>query len=132
MDNATAKRQEVGRAACALCLNSSCERADVDVCGETLVHDVNMLTVVASESYAGFVAGLQSELKADLYDRPTKASVDYFNGRTVYLSDGETHTFTVAEATAAYNYLVRNDYVDDNGEVTDRYRAAAESATLPP
>jgi type III restriction enzyme len=125
-DNATAKRQEVGRGL-RLCVNSSGERQDVDVCGETFVHDVNMLTVVASESYAGFVAGLQSELKADLYDRPTKASVDYFNGRTVYSSDGETHTFTVAEATAAYNYLVRNDYVDDNGEVTDRYRAAAES-----
>ncbi len=125
-DNATAKRQEVGRGL-RLCVDSSGERQDVDVCGETLVHDVNMLTVVASESYAGFVAGLQSELKADLYDRPAKASADYFNGRTVYLSDGETHTFTVAEATAAYNYLVRNDYVDDNGEVTDRYRAAAES-----
>jgi type III restriction enzyme len=125
-DNATAKRQEVGRGL-RLCVNSSGERQDVDVCGETLVHDVNVLTVVASESYAGFVAGLQSELKDDLYDRPTKASVDYFNGRTVYLSDGETHTFTVAEATAAYNYLVRSNYIDDNGEVTDRYRAAAES-----
>ena len=130
-DNATAKRQEVGRGL-RLCVNSSGERQDVDVCGETFVHDVNLLTVVASESYAEFVAGLQSELKADLYDRPTKASVNYFNGRTVYVRDGEIHTFTAAEATAAYNYLVRNDYVDDNGEITDTYRAAAESGNLAP
>lgn len=130
-DNATAKRQEVGRGL-RLCVNSSGERQDLDVCGETLVHDVNMLTVVASESYAGFVAGLQSELKADLYDRPAKASVDYFNGKTVYSSDGETHTFTAAEATVAYNYLVRNGYVDDNGEITDIYRTAASSGNLAP
>ena len=57
--------------------------------------------------------------------------MDYFNGRTVYVSDGETHTFTVAEATAAYNYLVRNDYVNDNGELTDIYRAVAESGSFP-
>jgi type III restriction enzyme len=49
----------------------------------------------------------------------------------VYVSDGENHTFTVAEATTAYNYLVRNDYVNDNGELTDIYRAVAESGSFP-
>ena len=130
-DNATAKRQEVGRGL-RLCVNSFGERQDLESCGETLVHNVNMLTVVASESYAGFVADLQSEIKSDLYERPTKASVEYFSGRTVYLSDEQTHTLTVAEATAVYNYLVRNDYVDDNGGVTDNYRAAAEAGSFAP
>lgn len=129
-DNATAKRQEVGRGL-RLCVNSSGERQDVDVCGETLVHGVNLLTVVASESYAGFVADLQSEIKSDLYDRPTKASIEYFSGRTVKIGE-DTHTFTVAEATATYNYLVRNEYVNDNGEVTDIYRSAAESDSFAP
>lgn len=36
-----------------------------------------------------------------------------------------------AEATTAYNYLVRNDYVNDNGELTDIYRAVAESGSFP-
>jgi type III restriction enzyme len=130
-DNATAKRQEVGRGL-RLCVNSLGERQDLEVCGESLVQSVNMLTVVASESYAGFVADLQSEIKSDLYERPTKASVDYFNGRTVYLTEEEPHTFTIAEATAVYNYLVRNDYVDDNGGVTDTYRAAAETGRFAP
>ncbi len=130
-DNATAKRQEVGRGL-RLCVNATGERQDLDVCGDALVHSVNMLTVVASESYAGFVADLQSEIKSDLYERPTKASVEYFSGRTIYLNNEDTHTFTAAEATAIYNYLVRNDYVDDNGGVTDTYRAAAEASSFAP
>lgn len=43
-----------------------------------------------------------------------------------YILGGEdTHLITVEEATAIYNYLVRNEYVDDQGEVTDAYRVAA-------
>lgn len=129
-DNATAKRQEVGRGL-RLCVNSSGERQDIDVCGETLVHGVNMLTVVASESYAGFVADLQREIKSDLYERPTKASVEYFAGRNVKIGE-DAHTITVSEATAVYNYLVRNEYVDDNGGVTDHYRADAETGSFAP
>jgi type III restriction enzyme len=130
-DNATAKRQEVGRGL-RLCVNQNGERQDVEVCGESLVQSVNLLTVVASESYAGFVAGLQSEIQSDLYERPTKASVDYFIGKTVYLTDEQPHTFTAQEATAIYHYLVRNDYVDDNGGVTDTYRAAAKTGSFAP
>ncbi len=130
-DNTTAKRQEVGRGL-RLCVDKTGMRQDADVLGKSLVHGVNMLTVVASESYAGFVSDLQNEIKADIYERPTKASVDYFSGKTVRISSGETHTFTVSEATAAYNYLVRNDYVDDNGSVTDSYRIAAETGSFAP
>ncbi|MDR1471953.1 MAG: DEAD/DEAH box helicase family protein [Synergistaceae bacterium] len=124
-DNATAKRQEVGRGL-RLCVNQSGDRQDTEVCGETLVHEVNKLTVVASESYAGFVADLQSKIRDDLYERPTKASVDYFTNKRVSVN-GEIHTLTVLEAAAVYNYLVRNDYVDDDGAVTPEYREAIEN-----
>lgn len=129
-DNATAKRQEVGRGL-RLCVNETGDRQDIEACGETLVHGLNVLTVVASESYAGFVSDLQKEIKADLYERPTKASVDYFTGKNIVIGD-DTHSITAAEATAVYNYLVRNDYVDDNGSVTDTYRAAAELGSFAP
>ena len=128
-DNATAKRQEVGRGL-RLCVNSLGERQDLEVCGETLVQSVNTLTVVASESYTDFVTDLQREIKSDLYERPTEASVEYFDGRTVFLSDGQEHTFTHSEATAIYNYLVRSNYIDDCGVVTDDYRNAAETGTF--
>ena len=74
---------------------------------------------------------MQKEIKADLYERPTKASVDYFTGKNIVIGD-DTHSITAAEATAVYNYLVRNDYVDDNGSVTDTYRAAAELGSFAP
>ena len=128
-DNATGKRQEVGRGL-RLCVNVLGERQDIEVCGESLVQNINMLTVVASESYSGFVADLQSEIKSDLYERPTKASFDYFLGKTIALCDKQLHTLTAAEATAIYNYLVRNDYVDDDGGVTDIYRTAAETGNF--
>lgn len=129
-DNATAKRQEVGRGL-RICVDENGERQDLDTCGESLVHGLNVLTVVASESYVGFVADLQRKIKEDLYERPTRASVDYFTGKNVVVGD-DVHTITAAEATAIYNYLVRNDYVDDNGGVTDAYRAAAEIGSFAP
>jgi len=127
-DSATAKRQEVGRGL-RLCVNQAGDRQDMDVCGETLVHDINKLTVIASESYAGFVADLQSKIREDLYERPTKASIEYFANKTFKIN-GEAHTLTTQEATAIYNYLVRNSYVDDDGAITPEYRTAAESGQL--
>jgi type III restriction enzyme len=89
------------------------------------------LTVVVSESYADFVSDLQSEIKTNLYDRPTKASVEYFKGKS-YTVDGETKTITDAEATKIFFYLAQNAYIDEEGTVTDAYRNAAESGTLAP
>ena len=129
-DSATAKRQEVGRGL-RLCVNQQGERQDVEVCGETYVHGLNLLTVVASESYAGFVSDLQSKIKEDLYERPTKASTEYFTGRTVPVGDG-AHTVTAAEATAIYFYLVQNRYINEDGSVSDTYRAAAETGSFAP
>lgn len=129
-NNAVGKRQEVGRGL-RLCVNSTGERQDLEVCGETYVHGINLLTVVASESYAGFVSDLQKAIKEDLYERPTRASIEYFEDMTVKVGE-EMRTLTIAEATAAYNYLVRNDYVDDNGVVTDIYRSAVADGSFAP
>ena len=68
-DSNTAKRQEVGRGL-RLCVNQAGNRMDAAACGE-MVHDVNMLTVIASESYKTFVSDLQRDIKTVLYDRPT-------------------------------------------------------------
>ncbi|MDR0938113.1 MAG: DEAD/DEAH box helicase family protein [Mediterranea sp.] len=129
-DNATAKRQEVGRGL-RLCVDQTGARQDTEACGEEQVHGVNTLTVVASESYANFVAGLQSEIQEELYARPTKASIEYFEGKRILLDEG-ARTVTNAEAKAIYNYLVRNAYIDDDGTVTDTYRDAAANGTLAP
>ncbi|MDR0861872.1 MAG: restriction endonuclease subunit R, partial [Oscillospiraceae bacterium] len=132
-DNATAKRQEVGRGL-RLCVNQSGDRQDIDVCGESLVHDVNKLTVIASESYTGFVTDLQSKIREDLYERPTKATVSYFDGKTVRI-DGEPVTINERQAKMIYQYLTKNDYIDYDDNIAPAYRVAEESgvyATLPP
>ena len=115
-DSSMIKRQEVGRGL-RLCVNQDGDRQDIDVWGEQLVQEINKLTVIASESYAVFVDDLQKGIKADLYDRPTIASIDYFNGKCIKTGEGY-HAVTIKEATAAYNYLVRNGYVDDDGKIT--------------
>jgi type III restriction enzyme len=127
-ESSIAKRQEVGRGL-RLAINQNGDRQDIDVWGEQLVQDINKLTVIASESYASFVTDLQRGIAADLYDRPTVASVEYFTGKTIRV-DGEVHQISVREATVAYHYLVKNDYVDDEGKITDIYRMANTNGSL--
>lgn len=128
-DNATAKRQEVGRGM-RLCVDQNGNRMDAETCGDT-VHTINMLTVIASESYAPFVSDLQKQIKDVLYDRPSKATMDYFIGKTVKIGEQMT-TIDTKQAKEIYRYLLKNDYVDDNDNVTDAYRTDLANNTLAP
>ncbi len=128
-DSTTAKRQEVGRGL-RLCVNQDGNRMDAEVCGDS-VHNINLLTVIASESYKGFVSALQSDIKTVLYDRPTKASIEYFTGKVVQVG-GKPHTITAQEAKTIQRYLIRNDYIDDDDAVTDAYRTDVANNALAP
>ena len=128
-DSTTQKRQEVGRGL-RLCVNLSGSRMDADALGDK-VQDINVLTVIASESYAAFVDGLQKQTEAVLYDRPRKATIEYFAGRSIKL-DGRTVKVDDHQARAIYQYLVRNSYVDEEDNVTKEYREDAQAKTLAP
>jgi type III restriction enzyme len=128
-DSNTAKRQEVGRGL-RLCVNQSGNRMDAEACGDT-VHDINILTVIASESYKTFVSDLQSDIKTVLYDRPTKATIEYFTGKTVMVGE-EPVVIDMARAKAIYKYLLKNDYIDDDDKVTAAYRADLANGCLAP
>lgn len=121
------KRQEVGRGM-RLCVNRDGDRIDGSVSG-IKVHDVNVLTVIASDSYKTFVGGLQKEIKDTLYDRPTKATKEYFAGKTVKVG-GSLHEITKQEAAIIERYLGFNGYIDYEGNVTDAYRTAQETGTF--
>lgn len=129
-DSTTMKRQEVGRGL-RLCVNQDGYRMDEQSLGKDMVHKVNKLTVVASESYKEFVTDLQKQIKEVLYDRPTKASREYFVGKTVQV-DGVPQKISDPQATAIYRYLLKNDYIDDNEHITDRYRADFDNNALAP
>lgn len=115
------RRQEVGRGL-RLAVNKDGYRMDQKLLGKEGVHDLNKLTVVASESYQDFVAGLQKEIKDNLYDRPRSASVEYFVGKNI-LVDQELHEVSREEANMIYQYLTKNDYISDDGKnkITKKY-----------
>ena len=101
---------------------------DVQSCGET-VHDVNILTVVASESYKTFVVDLQSDIKTVLYDRPNVASSEYFKGKYIKVDDIPT-LIDENTANAIEFYLIQNGYVDMKRKVTEKYRSDVAMKTV--
>ncbi len=128
-DSTTQKRQEVGRGL-RLCVNQAGNRMDVETLGDK-VHEINVLTVIASESYAPFVADLQKQIRDVLYDRPTKATIEYFSGKSIKI-DGKPVKVDDRQARAIYQYLVRNNYVDEEDRVTQDYRDDVQNNTLAP
>ena len=124
------KRQEVGRGL-RLCVDRYGVRQDNDALPEE-VHKVNRLTVIASEGYATFVADLQHDIRQDLYDRPTKADVDFFTGKIVTCDDGAKYTITKNDAQEIYFQLRMNNYITKDGEVTETFRKACAEETLLP
>ena len=131
-DSTTGKRQEVGRGL-RLCVNQDGFRMDEQSVGKSLVHKINKLTVIASESYKDFVTDLQKQIKTDLYDRPRKATVDYFTGKTVMVN-GNAEKLNKQQATMVYQYLIKNDYVtmDGNDNITEQYHMDLENNHLAP
>jgi type III restriction enzyme len=121
------KRQEVGRGL-RLCVNQNGDRMDSERCGEA-VHSINTLTVIASEGYKNFVADLQQGIKEALYDRPSKATLEYFTGKTIMAGD-QPMVLDDSQARAIYRYLMKNDYIDDHDNITETYRADLENNCL--
>ena len=129
-NSTTAKRQEVGRGL-RLCVDKNGVRQDKQTLGDD-IHAINVLTVIANESYAAFTSALQRETREALRDRVTAASQDYFLGRIVKDATGEQHKISLAEASTIIGYLYQNDYVDDDGRLTPTYLAAADKGELAP
>ena len=131
-DSTTGKRQEVGRGL-RLCVDQDGYRMDEQSIGANRVHKINKLTVIASESYKEFVTDLQRQIRSDLYERPRKATKEYFTGKTVIV-DGVPQKITSQQATMIYSYLLKNDYVTMDGEdhITEQYRVDVENNNTAP
>ncbi|MDA0967483.1 MAG: DEAD/DEAH box helicase family protein [Proteobacteria bacterium] len=125
-DNTISRRQEVGRGL-RLAVNQNGDRMDNPI----NVHQVNLLTVVASESYKDFVKALQSDISNSLSARPRAATADYFEGKTIKTPDGNLK-IDGQMAKQVYRYLVKNDYTDDNDMITDEYHAAKREESFAP
>ena len=125
-DNTISRRQEVGRGL-RLSVNQSGDRMD----HPAIVHDVNVLTVVASESYKDFVSALQKDISESLSARPKVADEAYFTGKVLKTPTGDIEV-TPQLAKQIYKYLLKNDYSDDADRITGAYHDAKKGGTLAP
>ena len=117
--NEVRKRQEVGRGL-RLCVNQDGERMDVNALGSD-VHTVNVLTVIASESYDSFARGLQEELADAVAGRPVAVTADLFKGKVITDIKGNEQVVDADMAQAIYFDLIVNGYIDKKGALTDKY-----------
>lgn len=123
-DNTVSRRQEVGRGM-RLSVNQLGERMD----NPATVHEINELTVVASESYKDFVSALQKDISESLSARPRVADEKYFTGKVLQTSGGDVEV-TPQLAKQIYKYLLKNDYTDDNDQITQTYHEAKREEQL--
>ena len=113
------KRQEVGRGL-RLCVNQDGERMDTNALGND-VHNVNVLTVIASESYDSFAKGLQTEMADAVADRPRAVTVDLFVGKVIRDDQGNEQVIDPETASAIHYDMIINGYIDRKGVLTDKY-----------
>ncbi len=128
-DNTVSRRQEVGRGM-RLAVTQSGDRMD----DPATVHQINVLTVVANESYKDFVAGLQKDISASLSARPLQANEEYFRDKVLKTPMGDVKV-TPHMAKLIERYLVKNDYSDTDERITEQYHQAKQEgslAALPP
>lgn len=125
-DNTISRRQEVGRGL-RLSVNQNGDRMD----HPATVHEINVLTVVASESYKNFVAALQKDISESLSARPQLANEDYFTGKVLKTPTGDVPV-TPQLAKQIYRYLLKHDYTDDTDRIAEAYHDAKKAGALAP
>ncbi|MFN7431841.1 MAG: type III restriction-modification system endonuclease, partial [Betaproteobacteria bacterium] len=123
-DNTVSRRQEVGRGL-RLAVNQQGERMD----HPATVHEVNVLTVVASESYKDFVSALQRDISESLSARPRFANEAFFTGKVLQTATGDVPV-TPQLARLIHRYLVKNDYADNDDRITAAYHEAKSAGKL--
>ena len=123
-DNTISRRQEVGRGL-RLAVNKNGDRMD----NPAIVHTINVLTVVASESYKDFVKGLQEDISKTLAARPKEANEEYFKGKILDTSAGEIEV-TQEMAFQIFTYLAANRYINAKKQLTEEFQNAKNSNSL--
>lgn len=125
----TRRRQEVGRGM-RLCVDKRGVRQDFELVGDQ-VHELNKLTVIASESYEAFAKGLQKEIADTLKDRPQKAEVDYFVSKVITNEQGEELRLTEDDAKKLQFKLIIGEIIDEDYKITPKGKELIEQGKVP-
>lgn len=123
------KRQEVGRGL-RLCVNNNGERVDSSMLGGD-VHKVNILTVIANESYDSFAKRLQSEIAEVVADRPREVTAELFEYKLIKDENG-LNEITIDDklANKINHSFIKNDYIDENNHLTEQYYDDVKTGNL--
>ncbi len=113
------KRQEVGRGL-RLCVNQSGERMDTNILGND-VHNINILTVIASESYDSFARGLQTEIAEAIADRPRTVTAELFVSKVIKDDKGNEQVIDQDTASAIHYDMIVHGYIDYRDVLTEKY-----------
>jgi type III restriction enzyme len=107
------RRQEIGRGL-RLCVNQNGER----VYG----HETNILTVMASESYAEFVDNLQKEIEKETGIKFGILEDHSFNNIVLNIEDEEISYLGQEKSEELFKHLLNKGYIDIRGKVQDLLR----------
>ncbi len=115
------RRQEIGRGL-RLAVNQKGDR----VYG----HDVNLLTVMASESYQEFAAGLQTEMEQSMSTKFGVVSKEDFSVISYTADNGDTVNVSKKDSTELWGHLRDNGYLQNNGKIKEELKIALQDKTL--
>ncbi|HMS16604.1 MAG TPA: DEAD/DEAH box helicase family protein [Planctomycetota bacterium] len=121
MDSEQQRRQTIGRGL-RLCVNQNGERLRG--------FDINILTVIAMESFEPFAENLQKEIEKDTGIRFGIVEAHQFAAITVVAEDGTTAPLGVEQSEALWAYLKASGHIDANGKVQDSLKAALREGYL--
>lgn len=128
------KRQEIGRGL-RLSINQNGDRQDAQTLGENEVQQVNVLTIIANESYENFARDLQSEIADAVKNRPKLVEPRLFEGRELVVTDINGHvvnTMTVDNAQSAeiWASLKSNGIITNDKQASDNYKAMSSEEQI--
>jgi type III restriction enzyme len=115
------RRQTLGRGL-RLCVNQDGQR----VYG----HDVNRLTVIATESYKEFADNLQKEIEADTGIRFGIVEQHQFATIAITTADGKVAPLGVDQSKALWDHLRAAGHIDAKGKVQDSLKIALKEGKL--
>ena len=114
-------RQKVGRGL-RLCVNQDGERIEDK--------DINLLHVMANESFVEFAATLQKEIEADTGIKFGMLQAGLFQGMVFTDKKEETRTLSPEEAEQIVVHLKKQGFISEQGQALPALQAAVERNTL--
>ncbi|WP_322556273.1 restriction endonuclease [Staphylococcus haemolyticus] len=124
------KRQEIGRGL-RLSINQNGERQDAQVLGENEVQQLNILTIIANESYETFARDLQSEIADAVKNRPKLVEPRLFEGRELTINDVNDNivnkiTIDNTQSAEIWTSLKVNNIITKEKQLSDEYKTLSK------